>query len=415
MTNSISEYAPAGSRAEWRFLTQCIATQCGGGAGVAMPQLDVAGLNWAKIIRLAEVHCVAPLLAAAVLANTVRNVSPDGVADLKGRFRDCGQKGMSFVIELRSLLACLKSAGIRCIPLKGPVLMLGSYRKMGLRQFDDLDLLVAPEDLPGATAALAKLGYTGWDIHEDWIASHINTESEHQLVCKQRGIVVDLHWALGRKYFTVPMGFDELWDRTVRTKLIGSAVPDLCPEDAALYLCYHGGRHLFGRLSWLCDVAATVAAHPDVDWDALMARATQMGARRLTLLGLFLAREILACQLPDSVNSSIDDEPAVQSLGATIARSMLREENATSTLRQQIEASLFHLRVRERTFDRLRYLFWIIVPNARDWGDTRLPRSLRFLSAFSRPVRLLRKHWPLARKKDIAAPQGHAPPRAIAR
>lgn len=390
MSDSILDYAPAGSRAEWRFLTQCVATQCGG--GVAPPVLDAAGLNWAMIIRLADMHCVAPLLAAAVLANMVRNVAPDAVAELKNRFRDCGQRGMSFVIELRSVLAGLKSAGVRCIPLKGPVLMLGSYKKIGLRQFDDLDLLVAPADVPGAVAALARLGYTGWDIHEDWIASHIDTESEHQVVCKERDFRIDLHWAMGRKYFTVPMGFDELWHRTARTKLIGTPVPDLSPEDGVLYLCYHGGRHLFGRLSWVCDVAATVAAHPELDWQTLLARATRMGARRLTLLGLFLAREMLRCELPDQVQRSIEDEPAIQSLAATIARNIFREGNPVSPLGQQIEASLFHLRVRERTSDRLRYLFWAVAPNVRDWGDTRLPRPLRFLFIFSRPVRLLRKH-----------------------
>jgi hypothetical protein len=202
---------------------------------------------------------------------------------------------------------------------------------------------------------------------------------------------------MGRKYFTVPMDFDELWDRTTRTKLIGTPVPDLCPEDAVLYLCYHGGRHLFGRLSWVCDVAATVAAHSELDWDVLMSRATHMGARRLTLVGLYLAQQMLGCRLPESVQRSIDDDPAARGLATTIVRSMFRSTSAGSSLRQQVEASLFHLRVRERTADRLRYLFWAGAPNVRDWGDTRLPRSLRFLFMFSRPVRLLRKHLSSAR------------------
>jgi hypothetical protein len=390
MTDSIFDYAPASSRDEWRFLARCIATQCGGDA--VRPALDAAGLNWPKIIRLAEMHCVTPLLAAAVLANIVQNVAPDAVADLKNRFRDCSQRGMSFVIELRGVVACLKNAGIRCIPLKGPVLMVGSYKRIGLRHFDDLDVLVAPADVPGAFAALATIGYTGWNMPEEWIASHLNTESEHQVGCDERGFLIDLHWGMGRKYFTVPVDFDELWARATRTRLIGTPVPDLSPEDKVLYLCYHGGRHLFGRLSWVCDVAATVAAHPRLDWDALMAQATRMGARRLTLVGLFIAQEMLGCELPESIQRLIDEEPAARALGVTIVRGMFKEQNPASSLRQQIEASLFHLRVRERTSDRLRYLYWASAPNLRDWGDTRLPRSRRFLFMFSRPLRLLRKH-----------------------
>ena len=392
MADLISDYARPASRDEWRFLTQCIATQCVHGGDVVPAELDVAGLDWKIILRLAEIHCVVPLLSAAVIAGKVRNVTPEAVADLRNRFHDSAQRGMSFVMELRGLLAGLRKAGIRCIPLKGPVLMLGSYRKMGLRYFDDLDLLVAPADVAGAVAALAELGYGGWDISQHLVAWHLDTESEYQLNCEDRGFVVDLHWALGRKYFTMPMDFDQLWNRTVRTKLIGTPVPDLSPEDLVLYLCYHGGRHLFGRLSWVCDVAATVTAHPDLDWDALMAKATQMGARRLTLLGLCLARGILGCSLPASVESAIQNESALPPLVATVSRGMFRDGDSPSSLGQQVEASLFHLRVRERNADRLRYLFWAAAPNMRDWNHSRLPRSLSFLLVLSRPVRLLRKH-----------------------
>jgi hypothetical protein len=144
-------------------------------------------------------------------------------------------------------------------------------------------------------------------------------------------------------------------------------------------------------------VAATVAAHPELHWDILMTQATRMGARRLTLVGLFLAHKLLRCELPDSIQKLIDDEPAARALGVTIVRSLFKEQNPASSLRKQIEASLFHLRVRERASDRLRYLYWASAPNLRDWGDTRLPRSLRFLFMFSRPLRLLRKHLSAAR------------------
>jgi hypothetical protein len=117
-----------------------------------------------------------------------------------------------------------------------------------------------------------------------------------------------------------------------------------------------------------------------------------MGARRLTLVGLFIAQEMLGCELPEPIQRLIDEEPAARALSVTIVRGMFKEQNPASSLRQQIEASLFHLRVRERTSDRLRYLYWASAPNLRDWGDTRLPRSLRFLFMFSRPLRLLRKH-----------------------
>jgi hypothetical protein len=299
---------------------------------------------------------------------------------------------MFFAMELRNVLASLRQAGIRCIPLKGPVLTVGSYQKLGLRDFDDLDLLVAPAEVTRAVVVLEKLGYGGWDIPEQRVACHLSSESEHNLVREDGAVTLDLHWAVGRKYFTIPLDFEELWRRTTRTKLIGADVPDLSAEDAVLFLCYHGGKHLFGRLSWVCDVAATIAAHPNLDWDALLTGATQMGARRLLLLGLRLAHDLLESNLPIRLRQLIDSESALEPLVATVLRNMLGQANSTSRLQQQIEASLFHLRVRERTSDKFRYLVWAAEPNARDWRDSRLPRSLSFLLVFSRSIRLLRKN-----------------------
>ncbi len=206
-------------------------------------------------------------------------------------------------------------------------------------------------------------------------------------------MTVDLHWAIGRKYFTMPMDFEALWQRTVRTKLIGAEVPDLCAEDLLLFLCYHGGKHLFVRLAWICDVAATIAAQPKLDWDLLVTRAMQMGARRLLLLGLGLAHELLGSDIPIRLKELIAAEPSLRKLEVNVLRGMFGAADSRSALKQQIEAALFHLRVRERLSDRLRYLFWGAAPNARDWGDSRLPRLLSFLLVLSRPIRLLKKNW----------------------
>jgi len=386
-----SDYAPQDCRREWQFLIQCVAIQLAGDNAVAQPEPDARGLNWNTVLKLAEANRVVPLLAAVVLANKTKNVSAEAAGDLRDRFRHSAQRGMFFVMELRNVVASLRKAGIRCIPLKGPVLTVSSYRKLGLRDFDDLDLLVAPADAPNAVAALAKLGYGGWDIPDQWIASHLTTECEHNLYCKERGVTLDLHWAIGRKYFTIPMDFEALWQRTARTKLIGSDVPDFSPEDMLLFLCYHGGKHLFSRLSWVCDVAATIAAHPNLDWDALLAQATQMGARRLLLLGLSLAHETLGSELPLGLRQLIRSESRLESLVAMVMRGIFGGANSSSALKQQIDASLFHLRVRERTSDRLRYLLWAAAPNARDWRHSRLPRSLSFLHFLSRPFRLLQR------------------------
>jgi len=391
-TSSIDDNAPQSCRGEWRFLIQCVAKQLAGDSD-AMPLMpDGHGLNWTTILRLAEAHRVVPLLSALVLAGKAKDVPPEIAVELRNRFQYYAKKGMSFAMELREVLGALRKAGIRCIPLKGPVLTAGSYRKMGLRDFDDLDLLVAPADVTRTVDVLAKLGYAGWDIPQRWLATQLSTESEHQLICQERNVTLDLHWAVGRKYFTIPSDFEKLWARTTRTKLIGSDVPDLSSEDMILFLCYHGGKHLFSRLTWVCDIAAAIGAHPNLDWDVLLARAKQMGARRLLLLGLGLAQGLLQTILPIRVQQLIRDESALQPLTDMVLRGIFRETDSISKMKLQVETCRFHVRSRERTFDKLRYLVWAAQPNARDWLDSRLPPSLSFLLVLTRPIRLIQKN-----------------------
>ena len=53
----------------------------------------------------------------------------------------------------------LADAGIRCTPLKGPLLGEAIYGDPGRRLSSDIDLLVAPEQLQAAVEVVRGLGY----------------------------------------------------------------------------------------------------------------------------------------------------------------------------------------------------------------------------------------------------------------
>jgi hypothetical protein len=386
--NSQTSLATVGR--EELFLLRCAAAAVAGRKRARTGRLDATGLDWKKILRLADANRVVPLLAAAVVANRVAG-APESVADdLRNRFRDGAHHAMKLASELKQILFAFDQEKIRCIPLKGPVLAAGSYRSLGLRDFDDLDLLVAPADAPRAADVLSTLGFSGWEIPNHRVSAHLATECEHNLVCAERGVIVDLHWAIYRRYFTIPMDFQTLWRRARRVDVLGSAVPDLSAEDALLFLCFHGGKHLFHRLAWVCDIAAAIAAN--LNWEALLATATRAGARRLVLLGLYLAERLLGTELPDDVRRAIDADRIVRMLASQVIGVIFQKHAAASEVQQQLQASLFHLRVRERLSDRVRYCFWALAPNARDWSGSRLPAALSFLHVLSRPIRLLRKN-----------------------
>src|SRR3712207_8653927 len=39
-----------------------------------------------------------------------------------------------------------------------------------------------------------------------------------------------------------------------------------------LILCVHGTKHIWGRLSWICDVAELLRTQPDMDWEYVLDR-----------------------------------------------------------------------------------------------------------------------------------------------
>lgn len=70
------------------------------------------------------------------------------------------QRNQRLLAELVAVLTCLQRAGIRAMPLKGSVLLLErAYPNAADRVLHDLDILVPPQDLGRAQAALQILHY----------------------------------------------------------------------------------------------------------------------------------------------------------------------------------------------------------------------------------------------------------------
>ena len=83
-----------------------------------------------------------------------------------------GTRGRALALQALGTEAveAISTGGVRCLPLKGPWLSQRAFGDRGARAVNDIDLLVAEEDLDGATERLSQLGYRvseGWpsEIH----------------------------------------------------------------------------------------------------------------------------------------------------------------------------------------------------------------------------------------------------------
>lgn len=141
-------------------------------------------------------------------------------------------------------------------------------------------------------------------------------------------------------------------------------------------------------LGILNDVARLVQAREPWDWPGLLQRAGNMGLRRRLLLGLSLARELLAAPVPEEVQRQVDKDPAISAL-SRLVRERLFADRAESGLRERIQRNLFHVKVRERLRDRLTYArIRALSPTEEDWSWISLPDRRYWLYYAVRPLRM---------------------------
>ena len=152
---------------------------------------------------------------------------------------------------------------MRSLTLKGPALAERLYAEAPQHRLSiDLDLLVSPDDLGRATAALAPLGWTrdggGWDRY---LARH------HHAVhlAHPAAPPIDLHFTASVG-LGAPLPAGPLLARAVEHRLAsGATVRVPSPEDELVYLAVHAVSHRLARLVWLADIARLVSrASPDV-------------------------------------------------------------------------------------------------------------------------------------------------------
>jgi hypothetical protein len=131
------------------------------------------------------------LLGQRVLALTER--APDDFVERVHDYdREAQRQGVDQQMLTIRLTAALEEAGIRALPLKGPLLGERIHGELGARVSADIDLLVANADLVAAVDVLSTLGYRRAPRAEPL---HLSRPNLHE--CLRSTIAlpeVELHW-----------------------------------------------------------------------------------------------------------------------------------------------------------------------------------------------------------------------------
>jgi len=210
---------------------------------VEPPQWQFDESQWQDAIDLAEQHRVLPWVAAQVLDGRGSQLPVAVEVRLREARRAATIAAFLWTSELKSLLAEFASASIPVLVLKGLWFAQRIYGNAALRSSRDIDLLVRKDRFGAAEKLLQTIGFTSHacadDYHREW----------------RRGtLAVELHFDVEN-----PLAFDfdieSVWKRAHPATFEGQPGWTLAPADELLYLCLHGTRHRFDRLSRVLDIA----------------------------------------------------------------------------------------------------------------------------------------------------------------
>ena len=355
-----------------------------------LSQLLQGELDWDYILKMADRHCLVPLLCRHLNATDPSLVPPH----VRGRLeRDNHQNTRSNLLltgELLKVLELFEQNGVPVVSFKGPSLALRIYGDVGLRQFGDLDILVHRKDILKVKELLISRGFKSMlALTESQQAALLRFDCAYNFDNEQ-GVMLDVHWDFIERHFSFDIDVDRLWDRLEPVTINGKELLTLSSEDLLLILCLHGFTHLWERLGWICDVASLIDSRKDLNWQLVLENANTLGARGILSLGLFLAGDLIGASIPEQVSKALQPDSKVRKLAEQVREQLFTERRAPAGV---FAEAVTLVTLRERRRDRLRAVLRLAAtPRSYDWMFLSVPDSLFFLYYLVRPLRLAGKY-----------------------
>lgn len=345
-------------------------------------EIDFENIDWNYFYLLARRHAVVPL----VYRQLKDLVLPEHLQTFKRNYQENSARNVVLTAELCRIIKLFAESGIEAIPYKGPILSLIAYDDLALRRFVDLDIIVKKQDVQRARDLLLADSYAfSKPLSESQQELLLRTQHNLQFAKDKRQLIVELHWEVAPQLFASTVQGDALWQNLVAFDLNGTVIKTFSADDLLFSLCVHGSRHLWERLGWICDVAELISRR-EVDWSALLDRATKSDSERMFLLGLYLAEKLLDTTLPPEVKRRCDADKRLETLAADVVEHLFNgPEHVPAT---SSEIFRYNLGVRKSLTARTRYLAHMLRPTDGDLGSRSLPPGFSFAYYLIRPFRL---------------------------
>lgn len=347
-------------------------------------ELIVRDFDWPEFLRLVSAHGVRPLVYRALQTVCWDAVPEFARAELAEFFALNQARSRFLTAELLHVIQLFETENIPIVPLKGPFLASSVYGDLALREYTDLDILVRDVDFEKSRRVLSNLGYRSSRFPK--VVTPDTNDDE--LYSPALGITIELHWQFAPRRFVPMLDAKDCWNAVAPSVFMDRQVLRFSDEDAFFFLAFHGGKHCWSLLKWLCDLAEFIRSSPALDWTHLLDRARTLGAMRNCRLAFFLAAQLLQAGVPFSAFQDAAADSAVTGLAHDVR---LRIENPRQI--DPLDGQSFNLRLKERLRDKVRYVVrQCTYYSGAEEQFVSLPPALSFVYVLVRPVWLLRRY-----------------------
>ena len=317
--------------------------------------------DWTAVVELALAEGVSPLLARAFRALSPGTLPEELALALVLHDDDNRSRTEDLIAALGIVVDGLAARGVEALPFKGPVLGALAYGDATLRRAGDLDLLVRRETLDVVYQYFRDEGFheatdiaLGRQATSAEDSAYRRFQCEYQFIRRADGLVVEPHWALAPPALAIDLAYPALWSRARPARLWGRSFRMLETEDLFLAVCIHAAKHAWGRLQWICDIAALLGGEAALDLVTVLDRARSSGVERIVLVSVALVDIVLGMGSPEAVHHRLAADHTACSLADEVAHRLRRETGPTVS---RLAFHRWYPRTRERRRDRWRYAY----------------------------------------------------------
>jgi len=353
-----------------------------------------AGIDWEALIRNALTHKLLPALHTT-FSELPKDLIPRELSEaLAASYDNNRQRILTLCEEMNGLRAAAGALEIPTLSFKGAALAQTAYGEIAHRTAGDIDLLLHKDDITEFIALLKQRGYRdpygpAQEFSPRKRQCYRRYQCQYLFVREADQLMVEPHWDFNPWTHAIDMDISSIWRRAIDIELCGATVKIPHAEDHLFIMCVHGAKDSWRTLRGICDVAALIQSHPELNIERILQRAQAQGCMRMLLLGIILAKEIIGAIEVEKFDAYISRDPALTELSRHVAENLFSDEPKEHNI---WSVDSFRLQLRERPSDQVRSL----------WRTITTPR-IQHLQIIDLPDKLYWLYYPIKLVYDYVA------------